>query len=409
MDEFDSALLEARGRVMDACRRDPVEAWRRWRRTRSKAMLRPPRDWCLKLRANDTRITAAPVIVEPEGALHRFEEHQVTICGPELRRLCAPVELPWPGLVLAEAARKLGRKPAALNRWLGMKVGRRGAQRGQAVSPHPNPLARGEGIDRSGTRRGVDGIERELRRWEEYRVAGSPLCVRYEKATPHGHFGRDVPVVWSVRPLDPGASRGEWPDPLFGTAWLKMHQKLSDEAMLVARRSPRFGSRLGGARQFEGWVWVCPGRMSATGQWMECGRQAKTLYAPQPIWTIEHFLGQGVELDLECGISMPLSKAATSRRTPKLVGTWRPGVDDPLAGRRGFACARCWGVRSLGLVPVQRHNAAVTYLSGGLLYGHEVERPSGMLRKRKNRPFKRRPKRVESKDEKVGSAIARFG
>ena len=58
-----------------------------------------------------------------------------------------------------------------------------------------------------------------------------------------------------------------------------------------------------------------------------------------------------------------------------------------------FACGRCHRVRHVSPAEPSAWNHFVTYLSGGLLFGHEVEKPKGYTprRQRKYRPQANRP------------------
>lgn len=96
MDAFDVALLEARAQVIESLKNDPVKAYMRWKRTQTQAFLSPPRDWCLKIRANDRRITHRTAVIEPYSAAEYHEEHFVRFAGSELRHLVKPVEIRRP-------------------------------------------------------------------------------------------------------------------------------------------------------------------------------------------------------------------------------------------------------------------------------------------------------------------------
>src|SRR6266566_4449282 len=66
---------------------DPLDLHRRLARRRLKTLTRPPRAWCIAIRASDRRITPAHWIITPEHAMdlnhpaHPYEpiEHEVTI------------------------------------------------------------------------------------------------------------------------------------------------------------------------------------------------------------------------------------------------------------------------------------------------------------------------------------------
>src|SRR6185436_4601210 len=89
------AWLRLRGKILS----DPDELRRRLARRRSASLRRPPRAWCIAIRASDTRITPAHWVIVPEHAmdrmhpLHPYEpiEHEVTIRKHGIRRCCHPV------------------------------------------------------------------------------------------------------------------------------------------------------------------------------------------------------------------------------------------------------------------------------------------------------------------------------
>src|SRR5947209_3480168 len=78
---------------------DPHELHRRLARRRSRSLTRPPRAWCIAIRASDRRITPMYWLITPEHALdlnhpaHPYEpiEHEVTIQTDAIQRYCHPV------------------------------------------------------------------------------------------------------------------------------------------------------------------------------------------------------------------------------------------------------------------------------------------------------------------------------
>src|SRR6266576_4002127 len=91
------AWVELRKRILS----DPNELRKRLARRRMKSLVRPPRAWCVAVRASDRRITAAHWVIWPEHAMeldhpeHPYEpiEHEVTIQTHALRRYCHPVRI----------------------------------------------------------------------------------------------------------------------------------------------------------------------------------------------------------------------------------------------------------------------------------------------------------------------------
>ncbi|MEM9020976.1 MAG: hypothetical protein AAGC44_10465, partial [Planctomycetota bacterium] len=123
----------------------------------SEQGIKPPvrgvhRATCLAVRASDARLVEYEGVVDPGVRVARYrrtravmrgdfrerdvvgwgvrpERHRVWLDGAVIRALCAPVWLAYPGVTLHEAARRLGRHPEALRRWLPMRPGRDKASR----------------------------------------------------------------------------------------------------------------------------------------------------------------------------------------------------------------------------------------------------------------------------------------
>src|SRR5213080_2069829 len=95
---------------------DPLELQRRLARRRMKSLIRPPRAWCIAIRASDRRITPAHWVIYPEHAMelnhpeHPYEpiEHEVTIQTHAIRQYCHPIRIALPGEEVDEVARRLG-------------------------------------------------------------------------------------------------------------------------------------------------------------------------------------------------------------------------------------------------------------------------------------------------------------
>jgi hypothetical protein len=341
MDDFDANLTDAWNQVWERCQRDPAEARRRWERARSASFTKVPRVWCVALRAGDSRIG------EDFGAFFGVEaaaeqrEHEVVVTGAGLRRLCAPVRIDWPGVTLVQAGRLLGHHANALRRWLPIQPGRSRAQRAVAAP----------------------------QTWREIVSPRAPLCVRYEKAQSHGHNGYDVPVVWAERPLDPGRRRSDPPHPLWGTLWQHLSAQLADQREQRLTRVPRRRLRYGND-EFKGWEWLCPGRVERVGKRRiarPCGKRCLVVYAPLPVMTLARALG------VEDGLVVP-----------GLKGLWTPGMEHAQRGHKWhLACGSCWRIDHFSLTDYRGWNEVVSFLSGGLLYGHEVTRPADLQWRRK--------------------------
>ena len=256
-----------------------------------------------------------------------------------IRELGGPVWITFPGLPLKEAAARLGRNEATVIKWLPVKVGKTVAEK--------EALAKQSGFGQ--------------RRWATYEDHETGWGVRYVPCGAAGRkSGMEVPEVWHDGPLDPGAYQCRPPFSGWGTMWMSMAERIPLDFAQVLERVPVFqpyGSEdveAEGERRFRGWSWRCPGLFGKS-----CGRLVRHVYAPLPVWTVGRALGVREGLKLE-----------------GLEKTWRPGVDDLWAGRRRLACERCWQVKRLTFTNSTGWNELVSYLSGGLLYGREVQQPS---------------------------------
>src|SRR5882672_10924239 len=98
---IEEAWVSLRRRILS----DPDELRRRLARRRIKSLVRPPRAWCIAVRASDRRITPAHWVIWPEHAVeldhpeHPYEpiEHEVFIGTHALLRYCRPGGWGWGG------------------------------------------------------------------------------------------------------------------------------------------------------------------------------------------------------------------------------------------------------------------------------------------------------------------------
>ncbi len=188
--------------------------------------------------------------------------------------------------------------------------------------------------------RHVEGI----RPWLKHGV----FQITYEPSSMHGYNGKPVPVIWSPSPLDPNAERASAPHAMWGTLWQSLEKTIPECATLNAIRVPIFTNTRHGPLH-RGWKFICPGVEKP------CGLECEKLYLPRPVRTMFHLLGD--------------------------IGfRWN---DTEAAAR--WACHRCHKIRSISLVTRNGWNEFVTHLSRGLLYGHEVKRPTSVKAERKRR------------------------
>src|SRR4051794_11274892 len=112
MDDVELAILNAWQAVKPRLLGDPGELARRLARRNSVSLQRPPRAWCLAVRASDTRLNEAIAAIVPGHAtnLHSTEhpsqllEHEVTLTAHTLRKLCNRVTIDRPGEVWDDVA-----------------------------------------------------------------------------------------------------------------------------------------------------------------------------------------------------------------------------------------------------------------------------------------------------------------
>src|SRR6202008_4833151 len=92
VNDLDTAILTAWYAIFPRLKSEPTELARRLARRRSTLLSRPPRAWCLAIRASDTRINPATACIVPEDALDPNEPnypapHDVTLDKKLCRRL----------------------------------------------------------------------------------------------------------------------------------------------------------------------------------------------------------------------------------------------------------------------------------------------------------------------------------
>src|SRR5947199_10577274 len=120
MNDVARLVLEAWQKLEAKIMADPRELARRLARRRMAILTRPPRAWCIAIRASDRRITPMHWIITPEHAMdlnhpaHPYEpiEHEVTIQTHAIQRYCHPVCFSRAQAV--EVAEMLGVSPSTL-------------------------------------------------------------------------------------------------------------------------------------------------------------------------------------------------------------------------------------------------------------------------------------------------------
>lgn len=239
-DPFLSLLHSAWEKIKPALDRDPDELARRLARRRQGMMRRPPRAWCLAIRASDTRINPASAACVPEDAAYPtrclrgvepwYSRHEVTITAELLRKICRPYFIPSPGITPKELAEQLGCDVANLT-WA--------IQRGKLPSERTNT----------------------------------------------GIMGRAETRVYTDKPLDPCTPRCfEHADPLWGTTWRYLGDHVPEDLEQTIERVPRWTRKPPKWRGdddelvFRGWDWICPG----------CAEPRRVLFYPiEPLYGVQ--------------------------------------------------------------------------------------------------------------------------
>ncbi len=338
MDPIDEALTEAWARVAPRVRADRLEALRRsFRRTRP-LLSRPIRPWCLCLRAGDRRLNVHAWV--PKYLHEQHEPHEITIFSDTIRRLCKPVTIPWPGMDWTRAAARLGRHPQVIRRW----------------------------------------------------IAHGVLQCRLRNARSLGKRGKPVPEVWSSTPLDPNADVGRAPDPVWGSMWQHLWERVPDDLEFTVERVPVCARRTGETLpRHGGWKFLCPGIGGES-----CGRRVTRLFIPLRPWTMLYALG----LDDPLAVTLPFGGRLRSATHSRPVSPSRPG--GPLDGGFPFlpACERCHRVRGISLVNRKGWNEFVAHISAGVLQGHEVVPPRGLIGRRR-RAYRSQRRRAAPRRDRV--------
>src|SRR5947207_13252859 len=116
MNDVARLVMEAWEKLGPKILSDPDDLARRLARRRSALLSRPPRAWCLAIRASDRRITPAHWVISPEHAMdldhpgHPSEPiaHEVIIRPHALRKFCRAVRTDSWGEQVDEVCRRLG-------------------------------------------------------------------------------------------------------------------------------------------------------------------------------------------------------------------------------------------------------------------------------------------------------------
>src|SRR5688572_14372402 len=178
MESIDDLIYAAWKRVWPTICDRPEEIAKRIARRRTGELTRPPRAWCLALRANDRRIPSW--CDEPE-------EHRVRLDADEIKQLCMEVELQRE--TLKEASEKLGSSAANL------------------VTARISGRVRADYVEGLG-----------------------------------GRWGHPIPLLMTDEDLDPGARGWRPSDEIWGWTGRMVWARMPADLELKVMRVPRWGS-----------------------------------------------------------------------------------------------------------------------------------------------------------------------
>ena len=179
-----------------------------------------------------------------------------------------------------------------------------------------------------------------------------------------GRRGKPVPLVYRPGYMDPQARERAGEDDVFACCWRQNAEMLPEDLAQAVVRAPLYRS-IGGRETFMGWMWVCP----------RCGRRVQTLYYPLPYPDYPTWLGFAPAL------AEPMPRPAAA-----------------------FACVRCHHVQMFSRCALAiSWDRLILQLTGGLLYGREVQKPEWLKQERKRayRPRKDCPARRRDQIEQL--------
>jgi hypothetical protein len=383
MDDVELAITAAWARLGPGIKADAKEFTRRLARRHKTLFGRPPRAWCLAVRASDTRMGNEYAVTS--GRSER-ERHFVTLDAASVKALCWPVRIEPPGETLRDVAKKLGVSPRGLTvarlndvfrvryvrglgGWWGKPVPVLYTDR--LLDPAMQTFRIPDRLWSWTATYLPTRVPKRFKQTIERAAAYVPAVSRGVHGEAHVYPSHALPPP----PVADEMAAYKWKDGVYlGYDWRRPGAKENYErherrkAMERASRKRRrmeypAPSQSAGSIQFRGWAWLCP----------QCGRTAKTLLFPLP------------------PINLLTESSQFNRGMPFHVSERRLGAFAPSA--KQFACGRCHRVRHVSPAEPSAWNHFVTYLSGGLLFGHEVEKPKGYAprRQRKYRPQANRP------------------
>lgn len=387
MDEIQLSIVAAWKRLLPKLLDDPHQFHSRLKRNAS--FLRPPRPWCLAIRANDTRLPVGWPAPAPHDAPPRCA-HFIT--RDDLVRLCSPVHLRGTGHTIEQVASLLGVTRGSLltSRVKGLfKTTHLPALDGRWGKPHPL-LSCSLPLDPS--IRGFVSAD-PLWSWTSTFLTSripadlpTQTLVRIPRYHDRTAAYRDTDPLHPEHPLldpQPAAPRSralpkprpddvwyKWKDGIYvGHDWrnpqavIGYHRREQRLALARAaakarrKRSPRPSSGAG-SLESRGHQWLCP----------LCGKPVQVLFLPLPPIHL---------LDRELAV---LLDQLPQLKTDPLVKRLHQPPSVPF-----FGCSKCHQIRRFSFTRKSAWNDIIRYLTAGLLFGHEVPCPSTFQLKRKKR------------------------
>jgi DNA-binding NarL/FixJ family response regulator len=396
-----SLIADAWERIRPKLLDDPHELARRLARRRKPLLMRPPRAWCIAIRASDHRLTERAFITpaqipaqtpaqirNPQSKIQNSPAQHLTLDTNLLKHLTDTHRLA--GQFLDEASKILGTTSTGLTRarirntlqckYVPGLAGRRGKpipilSSKEFIDPNshlfaPPDLAWAYSAHFLAHALPAD-FQQTLTRIPCYFDRTQQYA---DKSNLHPEDPRLDPVPTgrqSMRlpPPPPDYVWYKWKgDEYIGYDWraaeknpriridYERHERRKAKQRAYAKAHPQ-PSRSTGSIHFRGWKWLCP----------HCQKTCRTLFLPVP--------------------SLPLLSGLP--RLAKLVEIPRPALGQT------FACFKCHNLRRFSRVDRNSWNQLIAYLTAGLLYGHEVPRPAWLTRDRK-RPYAPRPTREPS-------------
>ncbi len=381
MRDIERVLTDAWLAVREKVFADSDELGKRLARRRKPSLTRPIRFYCIAIKANDRRINRMTAIMMPEKAhlARPGMAHEVVVDKRLVERLVERVELRgWRSHEYAQAARKLGVSASTIGRYV--RNGKLNCDRihglgGKKIAV-PLVWARdGECFDPNSTH----ACDRPDPAWGPMWMhlaldVPDEFAQTIERVPVFAHhvLGSKKTAKRSSlkRVADDDAAGDPYGDAWFDDepeddpndtvgiddeahSWMKLgdwappHEtRVASEAdgdAIVDTRAPDAtpGMPARSAANWRGWRWVCPG----------CGKRVATIFYPTAPPLITEYLNDEPRI---------APHEADAPPTP-------PGT---------FACHDCHHIHYWSRLNHKSWNMLVCYLSGGMLYGKEVEKPA---------------------------------